>query len=125
MKERKINFELRKRKGIYRWFIFLGIAVTLMIFLLAFIFFTALRDSQVESIQVSLNKQGEIAGKEIQEKFSGIYDDMLFFVNNLEPWTYESTSNEELAFERRARGIFNNHRFLLDSLIVIFPNHIV
>ena len=125
MKERRIDFGLKKRKGIYRWFIFSGIAVTLMIFLLAFIFFTALRDSQVESIQLSLNKQGEIAGKEIQDKFSGIYDDMLFFVNNIEPLTYEMKSNEELAFESRARRIFNNHRFVLDSLIVIFPNHIV
>lgn len=125
MKERKIDFGLEKRNGIYRWFIFLGIAVAVIISMLAFNFFGALRNSQVESIQVTLNKQAELAGKEIQDKFSGMYEDMLFFVNNLEPWTYERTSNEELAFERRARRIFNNHRFVLDSVIVTFPNHIV
>ncbi|PSL06491.1 PAS domain-containing hybrid sensor histidine kinase/response regulator [Cecembia rubra] len=125
MKGRRFDFASGNKKGIYRWFIFLGIAVAFIISLLAFNFFAALRDSQIESIQVSLGKQAELAGKDIQNTFSAMYEDMLFFVNNLEPWTYERSSNETLAFERRARRIFNNHRFILDSVIVIFPKQIV
>ncbi|RZS96899.1 PAS domain-containing hybrid sensor histidine kinase/response regulator [Cecembia calidifontis] len=125
MGEKRIDFVLENRRGIYRWFVFLGIAVAVIISLLAFNFFGALRDSQIESIQVSLNKKAELAGKDIQNTFSAMYEDMLFFVNNLEPWTYERSSNEELAFEKRARRIFNNHRFILDTLIVTFPNQTV
>ncbi|MFD2203382.1 PAS domain-containing hybrid sensor histidine kinase/response regulator [Shivajiella indica] len=121
----KEEFEYGKRKGLYQWFVFFGIIVAVLISFLAVSFFQALRDSQLNSIQQSLNKQVEIAGKDIQKSFDLMYEDMLFFVNNLEPWTYERTSNEELAFEKRARRIFNNHRDVLDTIVVVFPNHIV
>jgi PAS domain S-box-containing protein len=113
------------KKGTYRWFIFLGIAVTFIISFLAINFFKALKENQIASVQLALNRQAEIAGNDIQSRYSSMYEDMLFFVNNLEPWTYERTSNEQLAFEKRARRIFNNHRSVLDSITVIFPKHIV
>jgi len=121
----KGEFEYVKSKGLYQWFVFFGIAVAILISFLAISFFQALKDSQLNSIQQSLNKQVEIAGKDVQKSFDLMYEDMLFFVNNLEPWTYERTSNEELAFEKRARRIFNNHRNVLDTIIVVFPNHTV
>lgn len=117
--------EYSKKKGLYQWFVFFGIIVALLISFLAISFFKALRDSQLSSIQQSLSKQVEIAGQDTQKSFDKMYEDMLFFVNNLEPWTYERTSNEELAFEKRARRIFNNHRNVLDTIVVVFPNHIV
>jgi|GEM_PF-363029 len=109
----------------YRLYVFLGIAVTFIISFLAINFFGALKDSQIASVQLALNKQAEFAGNDLQNRFEAMYEDMLFFVNNLEPWTYERTSNESLAFEKRARRIFNNHRIVLDTVIVMFPNHTV
>ena len=119
------NFEKSKLKFGYRWLIIFGITVIILISSLAVYFFNALTDNQVESRKLVFDKQVELAGKDIQNTFSSMYDDMLFFVNNLEAWTYDSTTNEQLAFERRARRIFNNHRDLLDTVVVIFPNHIV
>lgn len=119
------NFEKKKYKFGYRWLIIFGITVIILVSSLAVYFFNALTDNQVESRKLVFDKQVELAGKDIQNTFSSMYDDMLFFVNNLEAWTYDSTSNEQLAFERRARRIFNNHRDLLDTVVVIFPNHIV
>jgi PAS domain S-box-containing protein len=125
MMERGNKNRSSMNQGVYRWFVLLGIGAILFIFFLAVNFFGALKESQVSSIQLSLNKQAEIAGKDLQNRFSAMYEDMLFFVNNLEPWTYERTSNESLAFEKRARRIFNNHRFILDKVIITFPNHTV
>lgn len=119
------KFDLGFQKGFYRWFIFIGIGVIFIISFLAINFFNALKENQIASLQLALNKQAEIAGNDIQNRFGAMYEDMLFFVNNLEPWTYERTSNEQLAFEKRARRIFNNHRNVLDSIVVTFPNHIV
>ncbi len=110
-------------KDFYRWFVAIGIAVVLLIVFLAISFFNALKQNQIDSRQITLNKQIEIAGNDLQKHFSAMYEDMLFFVNNLEPWTYERTGNEQLAFEKRARRIFNNHREILDSIYVSFPNH--
>lgn len=119
------NYEKGKFKFGYRWLIIFGITVIILISSLAVYFFNALTENQVESRKLLFDKQVELAGKDIQNTFSYMYDDMLFFVNNLEAWTYDSTANEQLAFERRARRIFNNHRDLLDTIVVAFPNHIV
>lgn len=119
------NYEKGKFKFGYRWLIIFGITVIILISSLAVYFFNALTENQVESRKLLFDKQVELAGKDIQNTFSSMYDDMLFFVNNLEAWTYDSTANEQLAFERRARRIFNNHRDLLDTIVVAFPNHIV
>lgn len=108
-----------------RWMVTFAISLVLLILVLGFSFFTALRESQINSRQLALNKQAEIAGKDLQKHFEAMYEDMVFFVNNLEPWTYERTGNEQLAFEKRARRIFNNHRELLDTVVVTFPNDYV
>ncbi|EOZ95440.1 multi-sensor hybrid histidine kinase [Indibacter alkaliphilus LW1] len=105
------------------WIVAVGISLVLLVLVLGFSFFSALRESQISSRQTNLNKQVEIAGKDLQRNFESMYEDMLFFVNNLEPWTYDRTGNEQLAFEKRARRIFNNHREVLDSIIVSFPRH--
>lgn len=109
----------------YRWFVVTGVVVVILIFFLAFNFFKALTDNQLNAREQFLNKQVELASKEIQNRFETTYEDLVFFVNNLEPWTYEREGNEELAFETRARRIFNNHRNILDTLIVSFPNKTV
>ncbi|MDO9554827.1 PAS domain-containing hybrid sensor histidine kinase/response regulator [Rhodonellum sp.] len=88
-------------------------------------FFQALSENQLESRNEFLAKQVEFASRDIQKTFRSMDQDMVFFVENLEAWTYERTSNEQLAFEKRARRIFNNHRNLVDSIIVVFPNHVV
>lgn len=109
----------------YRWFVAAGVMAVMLIIFLAFNFFNILIKSQLEARGQFLNKQVELAGKEIQNKFETTYEDLVFFVNNLEPWTYERAGNDELAFEMRARRIFNNHRNIIDTLIVSFPSKIV
>ncbi|MBW3468629.1 PAS domain-containing hybrid sensor histidine kinase/response regulator [Arthrospiribacter ruber] len=115
----------RPKKGGLRWIVGIGILLVFLILMLGVSFFIALRESQISSRQLSLNKQVEIAGKDLQKSFDAMYEDMVFFVNNLEPWTYQRDGNEQLAFEKRARRIFNNHRELLDSVIVTFPEDFV
>lgn len=116
---------LKPKAETSRWMVAFAISLVLLIIVLGFSFFSALRENQVSSRQLALNKQVEIAGKDLQKHFEAMYDDMVFFVNNLEPWTYERSGNEQLAFEKRARRIFNNHRELLDTVIVTFPKHYV
>lgn len=106
-----------------RSLVFLGVFLVFSILFLAFNFFHALEENQVQTNNYALTKQIELAGKETEKSFNAMYEDMLFLINNLETWTYERTSNERLAFEKRARRIFKNHRSILDTVIVSFPNH--
>ncbi|MCH7414709.1 ATP-binding protein [Belliella sp. R4-6] len=124
MKDLQLRFS-KSYNNAYRWFVVTGVLVVILILFLAIIFFRALTESQVEARRQFLNKQVELAAKETQNRFSSTYDDLVFFVNNLEPWTYEKNGNEQLAFEMRTRRIFNNHRNVLDTMTVVFPNHIV
>ncbi|WP_373496310.1 response regulator [Aquiflexum sp.] len=112
-------------KAYYRWFVAIGIAVIFLVLFLSYSFFNVLKENQINSRKQTFSKQVELAAKDIQNDFTFMYEDMLFLVNNLEPWTYERTSNEELAFEKRARRIFNNHRDVLDTIVVTFPNKTV
>jgi hypothetical protein len=121
----KIYSSVSFSKGYYTWFVAIGISVILLVLFLSYSFFNVLKENQINSRKQIFSKQVELAGKDIQSDFTSMYDDMVFFVNNLEPWTYERTSNEELAFEKRARRIFNNHRDVLDTIVVIFPNRTV
>lgn len=115
----------KSETGLYRILVVLGIFVVFLIIFLGTAFFQVLNDNQINSSRATLNKQAELASKQIEKRFTGFYDDMSFFVNNLEPNTYESSDQEILAFERRARRIFNNHRDLLDTIKVLFPNQAV
>jgi PAS domain S-box-containing protein len=121
----KIYSSFSLSKGYYTWFVAIGISVILLVLFLSYSFFNILKENQINSRKQIFSKQVELAGKDIQRDFTSMYDDMVFFVNNLEPWTYERTSNEELAFEKRARRIFNNHRDVLDTIVVTFPNRTV
>jgi PAS domain S-box-containing protein len=103
--------------------VFLGVTLVFSVLVLAFFFFRALEENQIKTNNYALTKQIELAGKETEKSFNAMYDDMLFLINNLETWTYERTSNEGLAFEKRVRRIFNNHRSILDTIVVEFPQH--
>ncbi|MCH6199171.1 ATP-binding protein [Aquiflexum sp. LQ15W] len=115
----------KSETGLYRILVGLGIFVVALITFLGLAFFQVLNDNQISSSKTNLNEQVELASKQIERRFTSFYDDMSFFVNNLEPWTYEKGESEILAFEKRARRIFNNHRDLLDTITVLFPNQAV
>ncbi|MCR9014681.1 PAS domain-containing hybrid sensor histidine kinase/response regulator [Aquiflexum gelatinilyticum] len=120
------NYKIPKSEtGFYSILVGLGIFVVVLITFLGTAFFQVLNDNQINSSKINLNKQVELSSKQIEKRFTAFYDDMFFFVNNLEPWTYEKGDNEVLAFEKRARRIFNNHRDLLDTITVFFPNQTV
>lgn len=121
----KIYSSLSLNKSFYGFFVAMGIAVIILVLFLSYSFFNVLKENQINSRKLAFSKQVELAGRDIQNDFSSMYEDMLFFVNNLEPWTYDSTSNEVLAFEKRARRIFNNHRDVLDTIVVLFPQKTV
>lgn len=115
----------KSETGLYRILVVLGIFVVFLITFLGLAFFQVLSDNQINSSKFTLNKQAELASKQIEKRFTAFYDDMSFFVRNLEPDTYDNNESEILAFEKRARRIFNNHRDLLDTIKVIFPNKAV
>lgn len=115
--------QIPQTKNYHTGFVVIGILIVFLVIFLSFSFFNVLKKNQTDSRNQSLSSQVELAGKEMQRDFTFLYEDMLFFVNNLEPWTYERTSNESLAFEKRARRIFNNHRDILDTIFVSFPKH--
>lgn len=112
-------------KTSYRWVFGLGMLVIAIIVFMAISFFVALRDNELLSKNQLLNRQVELAGKEIQKNFGYMVDDMWFFVNNLEPDTYESDYQSQLAFEKRTRRIFNNYRDIIDTVTVLFPRQTV
>lgn len=120
MKRLNVFFKIDKAS---RLLTFLGVSLVFAILFLAIYFFQALYENQVNTINHTLNKQIELAGKETEKSFNSMYDDMVFLINNLEPWTYESAGNEPLAFEGRVQRIFNNYREIIDTLTVDFPNH--
>ncbi|MFD2033551.1 ATP-binding protein [Belliella marina] len=118
------DYQLRlsnSHKNAYRWFVVTGVLVVVLIVFLAFNFFNALTDSQLESRRQFLNKQTELAAKEIQNRFAATYEDLVFYVNNLDPETYQKENQKHLEFEMVTRRIFNNHRSVLDTLVVMFP----
>ena len=115
----------KSETGLYRILVVLGIFVVFLITFLGMAFFQVLNENQINSSKATLNKQAELASKQIEKRFTAFYDDMSFFVNNLEPETYRNNDSEILAFEKRARRIFNNHRDLLDTIKVLFPDQAV
>lgn len=115
----------KSETGLYRILVVMGIFVVFLITFLGLAFFQVLNDNQINSSKATLNKQAELASKQIEKRFTAFYDDMIFFVNNLEPETYRNSDTEILAFEKRARRIFNNQRDLLDTIKVLFPDQVV
>lgn len=116
---------IRSEKGFYQILLVMGIFVVLLIIFLGIAFFQVLKTNQLTSAKENLDRQVEFAAKQMEESFGKFYDDIYFLTYNLEPWTYDRGDQEVLAFEKRARRIFNNHRDVMDTLIVHFPDHIV
>jgi PAS domain S-box-containing protein len=116
---------IRSEKGFYQILLIMGIIVVLLIIFLGIAFFQVLRNNQINSNKENLDRQVELAAKQIEETFGKFYDDLYFLASNLEPWTYDLGDQEVLAFEKRARRIFNNHREVMDTLVVRFPKSTV
>ncbi|MCF1751435.1 ATP-binding protein [Mariniradius sediminis] len=116
---------IRSEKGFYQILLIMGIIVVLLILFLGIAFFQVLRNNQIGSNKENLDRQVELAAKQIEETFGKFYDDLYFLASNLEPWTYDRGDQEILAFEKRARRIFNNHREVMDTLVVRFPKSTV
>lgn len=119
------NSAFRSEKGFYQILLVMGIFVVLLIIFLGIAFFQVLKNNQLNSARENLDRQVEFAAKKIEESFGKFYDDIYFLTYNLEPWTYERGDQEILAFEKRARRIFNNYRDVMDTLIVDFPTRSV
>lgn len=116
---------LRSEKGFYQILLIMGIIIVLLIIFLGIAFFQVLQDNQINSSKENLDRQVELAAKQIEKTFGKFYDDIYFLASNLEPFTYRSGDQAILAFEKRARRIFNNHREVMDTLLVHFPDSTV
>jgi hypothetical protein len=124
MKRKRVKI-LEKIPVSYSWFVGLAIVVILLIFFIAFSFFTALSENQLDSRKQFLNSQAQFAANEIQKNFTHMYEDMEFLVNNLDPLVNERDDDDQIMFERNIRRNFNNYRNIIDSIIVIFPEQTV
>ncbi len=113
------------KRYFYRGFVVLGIFVVFLIIFLAYSFIRALKENQIVFQQQTLDKQVELAARQLQENFTSSYEDLIYFSENLELDKGQQNSNTELAFEKRSRRIFNSHRNILDTLIVVFPTRYV
>lgn len=112
---------LRSDKGFYQILLIMGIIIVLLIIFLGIAFFQVLQNNQIKSAKENLDGQVELAAKQIEKTFGKFYDDLYFLASNLEPSTYDLGDKEILAFEKRARRIFNNYREVMDTLVVRFP----
>lgn len=121
----KANNIVRSERGFYQILLIMGIIVILLIIFLGIAFFQVLRDNQINASKENLDRQVEMAAKQIEKGFGEFYEDIFFLTTNLEPWTYSRGDNDQLAFEKRMRRIFNNHRDVLDTVVVRFPDRIV
>ena len=124
MKGKRVKI-LEKIPVSYSWFVGLAIVVILLIFFIAFSFFTALSENQLDSRKQFLNSQAQFAANEIQKSFTHMYEDMEFLVNNLDPLVNERDDDDQIMFERNIRRNFNNYRNIIDSIIVVFPKKMV
>jgi PAS domain S-box-containing protein len=109
----------------YRNFVVLGIFVVFFILFLAYRFVFALKENQVSFVQQTLDKQVELAAKQIQEEFHSSHEDLIYYAENINPGLYKDLSAPESLFEQRTRRTFNSHRNILDTIIVKLPNGVV
>ncbi|MCH7402158.1 response regulator [Belliella kenyensis] len=109
----------------YRWFVGAGFIVVFLIIFLAYNFFEALSDSQVKAKHQFLSKQVELAAKDVQSQFSMTFDDLMFFVNTIDPNIHVEGSKEQLSLEGRTRRVFNNHRNIVDTLVINFSDRMI
>jgi hypothetical protein len=113
----------KSETGFYSILVGLGIFVVFLITFLGTAFFQVLNDNQINSSKATLNKQVELSSKQIEKRFTAFYEDMIFFVNNLEPDTYETEGDNEYLHLRKEQGGFSTTTgTLLDTIKVIFPN---
>jgi PAS domain S-box-containing protein len=97
------------------WLIGLSVAAIMFTVLLAFFFYRSLSDNLVENRKLFLNKQVELAANEAQRNFNNLYEDLVFYTNNLEFNDLEIKSNQD---ENRIRRLLNNYFSLIDTLII-------
>jgi PAS domain S-box-containing protein len=84
---------------------------------LAVLFYNSLSKNLIEYRKLFLNKQVELAANEIQRNYSNLYDDLIFFANNLEDAQVSDHQNG-LIEEVRIRRLLNNYLSLLDTVFI-------
>lgn len=97
------------------WLIGLSVAAIMFTVLLAFFFYKSLSENLVENRKLFLNKQVELAANEAQRNFNNLYEDLVFYTNNLEFKDLETKPNQD---ENRIRRLLNNYFSLIDTLII-------
>ncbi|MEX0882562.1 MAG: ATP-binding protein [Cyclobacteriaceae bacterium] len=101
------------------WLIGLSIAAIFFTALLAFFFYRSLSNNMVENRKHFLSKQVELASNEAQRNFNNLYDDLIFYANNLDNKMSGDESSSSVSLdESRIRRLLNNYFFLIDTLFI-------
>lgn len=102
----------------FSWLFSLGILSVVLTILLALFFYRALSDNLLETRQIFLSKQVELASNEAQRRFSNLNSEIISFANSPENLGNFDLDVQEVFDDARARRILNNYFSLIDTLYI-------
>ncbi len=102
----------------FSWLFSLGIFSVVLTILLALFFYRALSGNLLESRQIFLNKQVELAANEAERRFSNLNSEIISFANSPENSGNLDLEVQAVFDDARARRILNNYYSLIDTLYI-------
>jgi PAS domain S-box-containing protein len=107
-----------KVSGKFSWLLSFGVFSVVLTILLALFFYRALSDNLLETKQIFLNKQVELAANEAQRRFTNLNSEMISFANSPENLGNLDLEVQAVFDDARARRILNNYFSLIDTLYI-------
>ena len=102
----------------FSWLLSFGIFSVVLTILLALFFYRALSDNLIETRQIFLNKQVELAANEAQRRFTNLNSEIVSFANSPENLDNLDQEVQEVFYDARARRILNTYYSLIDTLYI-------
>lgn len=102
----------------FSWLLSFGICSVVLTILLAFFFYRALSDNLLESRQIFLNKQVELAANEAQRRFTNLNSEIVSLANSPENSGNLDVEVQAVVDDARARRILNSYYSLIDTLYI-------
>lgn len=101
------------------WLIGLSLASIVLTVFLAVLFYRSLSNNLIENRKIFLNKQAELAANEVQRNYNNLYEDLIFFANNMaDKLSDQDAENKVLVDEARIRRLLNNYISLIDTVFI-------
>lgn len=102
----------------FSWLLSFGIFSVVLTILLALFFYRALSDNLLETRQIFLNKQVELAANEAQRRFTNLNSEIVSFANSPKNSGNLEIEVQTVFDDARARRILNNYYSLIDTLYI-------